>query len=217
MKELLVKYSKESLILVGVFVVIAFVLLIADTAPKDDEPKEKKTEIIENTANVEEDLTIQLQQEIDAINEGVDYSKFYETKESIFEFFMHFKSKAKLIDKGKSADSKVAQKAAEKLEILISEEQVDEYPKVRKAYFKFLRSDLEKEGIKVKLLNKRNKTLDFISPKFNQKSEIDQLQDKLTETLLMYRFNRTQFKLNSDVVDYNYFDLASVEDSEVLN
>lgn len=217
MKEYLVKYSKEALIIVGVFIVIAIIVLLTDTTQKDDESKSIRTTRLETTTEDKEDLTVQLQREIDAINKGVDYSKYYETKESFFEIWINFKEKAKLINEGKSADSKEAQKAAEELEILISEEQVKVFPTIRKAYYEYLKSDLEKEGIKVNLLGEKNTTLDFISSKFNKKNKIDQLQNKLTETLLMYRFKITQFKLKSNAIDYNYFELASVEDRAVLN
>lgn len=155
-----------------------------------------------------------LRNQIESIKSGNDYSKYYQSKETISNVVALFGARTKLIKEAREGENEEDKILAEELEKLNREVQFQEFPKIRKAFYENIKQDLWKDDIEVALKGDRNQTLDFTGAIFASNRGIDKVQTALVDVFKLYRFTRIQYRWSDMAREYDYYDLTVPADQE---
>lgn len=123
---------------------------------------------------------------------------------------------SKTIIEGEGSANKEINSLAEELRKKAMKLQVSEFPKIRKAYAKFVGQKVWEENIDITIGGERNTTITLISGMFANRKNIVQTQTQISETLQSYRFKRVQYKWYKGDDDYTYYDITPPSDSELV-
>lgn len=214
--------SKKILLIVGGIILLAIIGKLMGIKGGDTKPTNETATNVEKAEPVNQDsidavnFTASLKREIKSIKEGTDFTSFYQSKETLANIIVLFKVRARFIKQANEGSSPDDMILAKELESLTKKEQIQEFPKVRKAFFEFIKQDLWKEDVNLKLMGKKNTILDFTGSTFARNKSIAEAQEILNETFNMYRFKRTQYRWSDIAREYTSYDLPSPDDDEII-
>lgn len=126
-----------------------------------------------------------------------------------------FKAYAITINEAKSNKDKEVQKLISDLENKVVKSQVKNFPKLRKAYYEFLREKLWENDIDVNLSGKNNTTLSFTASYFAANKNIATTQESLNEMLNYLHFKKTEYSWYKGQDEFTYYDIKSDRDNEI--
>lgn len=150
------------------------------------------------------------------LEEGIDYSDNYKSKESLYEVITNFKKRIVIINKGKELNEPELKTMLEELEDLCIKDQVKEFPKLRKAFSEFLKNSLWENDITVKVSGAKNTTLDFTGRNFVLNKNIKDFQEKLSQTFEQFRFQKVNYRWSKRASEFTYYDLNNSKDNELV-
>ena len=189
-------------------------------------PKEAVTEIDEvdevseepnatEPVAVDAELIERLNREIKSLNEGVDFSGFYDNVLGIQMGAALFGTWAIMIEEGEQSQNPEAQALAKKLRQKVSQFQVVQFPKLRQAYGKAVREQVWEHNVEVDVFGNANGTIQFTGYVFADNGNKKMIQEMLYEMLILLRFDQSRFKWYRADDEYTYFTLDSALDSKV--
>lgn len=161
-------------------------------------------------------FTAALKREIESIEKGNDLVDNYTSKDKLINVVLAFSVRAKFINEAKESDNPEDQKLGKRLEELTVKEQKLQFPKLRNAFYNFVKPELWEQDIKIKLLGDNFTTLDFTGSMFSLNKNISDSQKAMSETLRMYRFKRTQYRWSDIAREYTSYTIPSPDDDEIV-
>jgi hypothetical protein len=168
-------------------------------------------------ASSEMDLQTKLANNIKSLDGGDDLTKSPPTSALDFQITAAlFKAYAVTIHEGKeSSDKEVLQLTAE-LEKKVIASQQKNFPKLRKAYYEFVKDKLWENDVYVDLSGAGNTVIKFTGGYFAANKNIKTTQEALHEILQLLRFKQTQYRWYKGQDEYTYFTINSNTDSEIV-
>ncbi len=158
-----------------------------------------------------------LKKEIDGIDK-YKVEKYTDSKDSIIIGIALFSAYAILVEDGNNLPlNKEEQKLLKSFKDKVSATQVKAFPKLRAAYGTVIDKILWENDISVSVFGSGARTIDFIGARFAANRNIKEFQvNAVGDTLRNLRFERAQYKWYKDVKEYQYYDLKSFEDNELI-
>ncbi|MFK7048948.1 hypothetical protein FLACOL_01303 [Flavobacterium columnare] len=126
-----------------------------------------------------------------------------------------FKAYAITINEAKPNKDKEVQSLISELEKKVIKSQIKNFPKLRKAYFEFLKEKLWENDIDVSISGSNNQRLSFTASYFAANKNIKETQEALSEMLHYLHFKRTQYQWYKGQDEFTYYDIESDNDNEI--
>lgn len=126
-----------------------------------------------------------------------------------------FKAYAITINENKNNKDKEIQNLVSELENKVTKSQIKNFPKLRKAYFEFIKDKLWENDIIVSLSGRNNTTLSFTGGYFAANKNIATTQESLNEMLNYLHFKRTEYRWYKGEDEFTYYTIKSDNDSEI--
>lgn len=126
-----------------------------------------------------------------------------------------FKAYAMTINEGKSSTDKEILNLTDELEKKVVQSQLKNFPKIRKAYYEFVKNTLWENDIDAYLSGSGNTVIKFTGAYFAANKNIKATQDALHEMLTLLRFKQTQYRWYKGQDDFTYYTIESFKDSEI--
>ena len=204
-------------------VILVFILLGMFSAAFDDSKTSKGTTNVnsQNSASEQsapEDFKGQLNREIESVK-AYDPAKFTQYKTGTTQLGLElglFSAWATLVDKAQKSDDPEIKKLGEQLKQKVSQIQVKEFPLMRKAYGEEMGKAVWEENMDIRVYGSANENVDFVSAIFSNNKNIKQIHLSALELLQGLRFDRVNYKWIKSADEWQYFDIESPKDSEVL-
>lgn len=178
-------------------------------------------EINENPPLTEEEKKNQLKEkinrEIESINNGVDFSIYRGTVESLQLELVIFRMWAITIQEGQDYEDEEIHKISKELQSKVEKIQKKEFPILRKELAKVYKNNLwefdidvySSGGSKVKYINLTGAT--FVANK-----NIKDMQGNISESLKMFRFNQTRYRWYKGADEYTFYTIYEGKDSDLV-
>jgi hypothetical protein len=157
-----------------------------------------------------------IQKEIDSLNKPFDGSNFRGSLLSMQLELALFSSYATIAQEGKKHFDIGVQNLAKELEKKISQLQVSEFPKLRKAFAEMIDKEMWEYNMDVVIGGTSNKSITFTAGMFANNANIKEIHGTLQEALTLFRFNRANYKWYKYDDEYTYFNIKSESDSKVM-
>lgn len=204
--------------------IIAIIFIVQLASNKSDEKTSKvntnetpSNEVDNESKPTEIDLKTKIKNTIKSIDGGDDFTKSpMESAASFATVIGVYKAFVSIINEGKQSNDKEILKLTEELSKKVSTSQLKNFPKLRKAYFKFLKNSLWEHDIYVNLSGNKNTTLQFTGTYYAANKNIKDSQEALSEMLYLLRFKRTEYRWYKESDEYTYYTLDSSKDSELI-
>jgi hypothetical protein len=187
-----------------------------DTSKTESEKTTNETDSKNDTIAYLETLKLKLKNNIKSIDDGDDLTST--TLKSAQEFTIAvalFKAYAMTINEAKTNKDKEVQSLVSELEKKVVKSQIKNYPKLRKAYFDFIKDKLWENDIDVRLSGKNNTTLSFTGGYFATNKNIASTQESLNEMLNYLHFKRIEYRWYKGEDEFTYYTIKSDSDSEI--
>lgn len=187
-----------------------------DKATSESEKIANETETKKDTLSELETLKLKLKNNIKSIDGGDDLTS--SPLKSAQEFTIAvalFKAYAMTINEAKPNKDKEVQSLITELEKKVVKSQIKNYPKLRKAYFEFIKDKLWENDIDVRLSGKNNTTLSLTGGYFAANKNIASTQQSLHEMLNYLHFKRTEYRWYKGEDEFTYYDIESDNDNEI--
>lgn len=187
---------------------------------KEDEQKlEEVIEVKEEEPDpivIDAELIEQLQREIDSINEGVSFDNFYDNVLGIQMGVGLFGTWAIIIENGEKSENPEANQLAKTLRQKVSQTQIAQFPKLRKAYGAIVKQQVWEHNVEVDVFGNANGTIQFTSYIFADNGNKKMIQEIAGDMLRLLRFDQSRYKWYKGDDEYTYFTLNSELDSKVM-
>ena len=157
-----------------------------------------------------------IQKEIDSLNKPFDGSNFRGSLPVMQLELALFSAYATIVQEGKNHPDSGVKALANELERKTSQLQVNEFPKLRKAYADMIGKEMWEYNMDLAVGGTANKSITFTAGMFANNANIKQIQGTLQEALILFRFNRANYKWYKYDDEYTYFDIKSESDSKVM-
>lgn len=122
---------------------------------------------------------------------------------------------AMTINEGKASSDKEVLRLTADLERRVILSQRKNFPKIRKAYYEFVKDKLWENDVDVDISGPGNTVIKFTGAYFAANKNIKETQEALYEMLQLLRFKQTQYRWYKGQDEYTYFTIASNKDSEI--
>lgn len=156
----------------------------------------------------------QLKRELKSIDEGIDFSSYRETVESLQIEIVLFGSWAKTIADGKGSDDTEINKLANQLNSKVAKLQVREFPILRKEYAKIVAEKMWENDIDVNSSSKGNRYINFSGGIFAANKNKQDFQQQLNEVLKMFRYKQSRYRWYKGASEYTYYTVYDGQDSD---
>ena len=121
------------------------------------------------------------------------------------------------IKEGEKSSSEEDKQLASEIKKKLIAKQVKEYPKMRKAYTQFAHNTLWKEDIDVSSSGSTYTTITLVGSIFASNKGIASIEGTIESMLKELRFKRVNYKWIAHEEEYQYFDLKTPSDSELVS
>ena len=126
-----------------------------------------------------------------------------------------FSTYANEVVEGEKSSSDEDKKLTAELKKKLIAKQVQEYPKMRKAYAEYAHKLLWEQDIDVTSSGSTNATLTLVGAVFASNTGIASVESNIEEMLKELRFKKVNYKWIQHEEEYQYFDLKTPNDSEL--
>ena len=156
-----------------------------------------------------------LKRELESIKNGVDFSSYRGTMESLQIELVLFSTWANTIDNsGLYPDDAQIQKLSEELKNRVAKLQVSEFPKMRAEYVKISAKELWRNDIDVYASGGRTKKyINLTGGMFAANANKQDFQNQIHEVLQLFRFKQARYRWYKGDTEYTYWDIDSKDDS----
>lgn len=163
------------------------------------------------------DLKTKIENNIKSIDGGDDLTKSEMTSVTAFQITAAiYKAYASTIKEGKQSTDKDVLKLTSDLEKKVIASQVKNFPKIRKAYYEFIKNKLWENDVYVDVSGSGNTVLKFTGAYFAANKNIKTTQETITEMLTLLRFKETQYTWYKGQDEYTYYKLETPKDTEIV-
>lgn len=159
----------------------------------------------------------QLEREIKAVNDGVDFSTYRGSVDALQLEIVLFGTWADLITKGENSEDTGIQRLARQLKPKIVNLQVREFPKMRKEYAKVVGALMWEHDVYVNPSGSRNVYLNFVGGLFAANKNIKDFQEQLQDAPTLFRFKQTRYRWYKDADEYTYYTTYEGKDSDLVD
>jgi hypothetical protein len=156
-----------------------------------------------------------LQREIDSLNKPFDNSMYRKDNLSLSLELALFGGYAKIINEYKSNKDEGIQSLLRQLENKVSQLQVIEFPKMRRALADFIAETMWEYNMTVVAGGTSNKSITFTASMYANNKNIKDSYSALQSSLKSFRFTRANYKWYKYDDEYSYYDIDSHPDSKV--
>jgi hypothetical protein len=191
----------------------------ADSLNKMTEEEKRLAKEIEAKKSAEEEKLKQkeqLEREIKSINDGVDFSTYRGTVDSLQMELVLFGYWADIIKKGENSDDPEIQKLAKQLKSKVVNLQVREFPRLRKEYADVAAKKMWENDIEVYANGTGNRYINFTGGLFAANKNKKVFQEQLHEILTMFRFNQSRYRWYKGADEYTYWTIYEGKDSDLV-
>lgn len=192
------------------------------TVQKERELEEKRIkaekELEEKKIKAEQELKEKLNQELNLIKAGIDFSVHRGSYENILSAVDIFVSWKELAVEGDSSKNNEINKLSAQLRNSAVKIQVREYPILRKEYANILSSELWIDDISVSVSGNGNIYLNLTGGTFASNSNKKKYADELYQKLAFFNFKEIRFRWYKGQDEYTYWKIRhSFKDSDLGN
>jgi len=157
-----------------------------------------------------------LENNIKSIEAGDDLTKTDMTSATAFQITAAiFKAYAAIISEGKKSSDKAILNLTNQLEKKVIISQQKNFPKIRRAYYEFIKEKLWENDVDVNLSGSGNTTIHFTGAYFASNKNIKSTQEALHEMLTLLRFKQTQYRWYKGQDEYTYYAIESPKDNVI--
>ncbi len=191
----------------------------ADSLNKMTEEEKRLAKEMEAKKSAEEEKLKQkeqLEREIKSINDGVDFSTYRGTVDSLQMELVLFGYWADIIKKGENSDDPEIQKLAKQLKSKVVNLQVREFPRLRKEYADVAAKKMWENDIEVYANGTGNRYINFTGGLFAANKNKKVFQEQLHEILTMFRFNQSRYRWYKGADEYTYWTIYEGKDSDLV-
>jgi len=179
--------------------------------------KNNTIETINSTTGGELSQKEELERELKSITEGIDFSKYRGTVESLQLELVLFEIWAKIIKESEVSSDSEIQTLARKLKSKVENIQNKEFPILRQEYASFAAKIMWENDIEVYTSGTANGYINFIGGTFVANKNKQALQEQLQEILTMFRFKQSRYRWYKGDDEYTYWTIYKGKDSELVN
>ena len=147
----------------------------------------------------------QFERELKSINEGIEFSKYRESIESMQIELVLFGTWANLIEEGENSDNPELKSLAKKLKSKVINIQATEFPKLRKEYAKVVAKKMWENDIEVSANGTGSRYINFTGGIFAGNKNKQDFQNQLHEVLTMFRFKQSRYRWYEGEDEYTYW------------
>ncbi|CAM3330754.1 DUF1761 domain-containing protein [Zobellia roscoffensis] len=158
----------------------------------------------------------QLERELKAVNNGVDFSNYRETIESLQIELVLFSTWGNIINDGEKSEDPEIQKLAKQLKPKVVKMQVKEFPILRKEYAKIVAKKMWENDIEVSTSSRGNRHINFSGGVFAANKNKQEFQEQVNEVLTMFRFNQSRYRWYKGEDEYTSYTMYEGKDSELM-
>lgn len=163
------------------------------------------------------DLKTKIQNNIKSISGGDDLTKNEMTSATDFQITVAlFKAYAITINEGKQSTDKEVLKLTDELQKKVVASQLKNFPKLRKAYYEFVKNKLWENDVDVRISGAGNTVLKLTGGYFAANKNIKDSQEALHEMLTLLRFKQTQYTWYKGQDEFTYYTIDSPKDNEIV-
>lgn len=212
-------YKKKRFIIPVAFFGLLFIIGVFsdDKATDTSSSDTTKTEQTATNSVTGMDLKTKLENNIKSISGDDDLTKNEMTSATDFQISVAlFKAYALTINEGKQSKDKDILKLTDELTKKVIASQQKNFPKLRKAYYDFVKNKLWENDVEVSLSGSGNTTLKFTGHYFAANKNIKESEEALHEMLTLLRFKQTQYRWYKGQDEYTYYTIESPKDNEII-
>jgi hypothetical protein len=209
-------YKKKRFIIPAAIVVLGIIGSQFDDSKKTSTTASSTSQTDTTNSVSGMDLKTKIQNNIKSLTGGDDLTKNEMTSASDFQITVAlFKSYAMTINEGKKSTDKEVLKLTDELQKKVIISQQKNFPKIRNAYYKFIKNTLWEHDVEVDISGGSNTTLKLSGGYFAANKNIKSTQETLHEMLTLLRFKQTQYSWYNGQDDFTYYTIESPKDSEI--
>ena len=158
-----------------------------------------------------------IKREIESINDGVDFSIYRGTVESLQLELVMFGAWAITIEEGQESEDIEVQKLSKELRSKVERMQKKEFPILRKEYAKVVRDLMWEHDIDIYSSGgSKEKYINLTGGIFASNKNIKDFQGTLSEVLEMFRFNQARYRWYKGDSEYTYYTIYEGKDSDLV-
>ncbi|WPP53429.1 hypothetical protein [Catalinimonas niigatensis] len=190
-----------------------------DSLEKVEREERKKAVLEKKKSDKEkeiEQLTASLKREIKAIDDGVNFSEYRGSVESLQFGLVLFATWANLIQ---DADPRIEEQVelASTLEQKVKRIQIQEFPKMRKEYVRIVDELMWEHDIEVEGSAQGTRWITFTGGTFASNGNIKDFQTEMHEVLKNFRFLQSRYKWYEHDDEVTYYELSPKKDSDLVD
>jgi hypothetical protein len=172
--------------------------------------------IIAEILVIDAELIERLNREIESLDEGVDFTGFYDNALGIQMGAALFGTWALMVEEGEQSKNPEGQALARKLKQKVSRFQTVQFPKLRKAYGSVVREQVWEHNVEVSVYGNANGIIQFTGYVFADNGNKKMIQEIVSDMLKLLRYDQSRFKWYKGDDEYTYFKLNTALDSKVM-
>lgn len=159
----------------------------------------------------------QLERELAAIDNGVNFSGYRGTIESLQMELILFGTWADIITKGENSDDLEIQSLAKRLRVKVIRLQLREFPKLRDEYAKVANQKMWENDIDVYASGTGNRYINFTGGIFAANKNKKDFQEQIDEVLTLFRFKQARYRWYKEADEYTYWTMYKGKDSDLIS
>jgi len=151
-----------------------------------------------------------------AINDGVDFTSYRGTIESLQIELVLFSTWANIINDGNKSEDPEIQKLVKQLKPKVVRIQAREFPILRKEYAKIVAKKMWENDIDVYSSSKGNRYINFSGGMFAANKNKQDFQEEVNEVLSMFRYKQSRYRWYKGASEYTYYIMYEGKDSDLV-
>lgn len=152
--------------------------------------------------------------ELKSIDDGIEFSSYRETVESLQIELVLFRSWANTITNGQSSDDDEIIKLTNQLKSKVIKLQIREFPILRKDYAKIAAKKMWENDIDVKSSSKENRYINFSGGVFAANKKKQDFQQQVNKVLTMFRYKQSRWYKGAS--EYTYYTIYEGKDADLV-
>ncbi|MFZ4401484.1 MAG: hypothetical protein ACOYO1_15720 [Bacteroidales bacterium] len=175
---------------------------------------------LKNKKSLEDKLSKQKEQletELKSINDGIDFSSYRGSVESLQLEIAIFGTWAKIIKEGFESGNPEIVKLTKQLKTKVENLQQKQFPLIRKEYTKIAANKLWEEDVDIYSNGTGNKIINFTAALFVTNKNKQEFQNPIYEILNTFRFSQSRYRWYKGESEYTYYKVYEGNDSDLVS